>query len=67
MIKISWQFIGGYAYGCTTTKSGLTARVAEVQRSRTGKHLFSLYIEGDERNACTRATIEKVEKILESR
>lgn len=67
MIKIEWQFIGGYKYAVTTTKSGILARVVEVQRTKSGKSLYSVYIEGDERHAGTRASIEKVEQILESR
>ena len=67
MIKLNWQVIGGYVYANTTTKSGLRARVVEVQQTRKGTPLYSIYIIGDERYACTRATIEKVEQILESR
>ena len=67
MIKLNWQVIGGYVYANTATKSGLHARIVEVQRSRKGIPLYSIYIDGDERYACTRATIEKVERILETR
>lgn len=67
MIKLNWKVIGGYVYADTTTKTGLHARVVEVQRSRKGSPLYSVYIIGDERYSCTRASIEKVEQILETR
>ena len=67
MIKLNWQVIGGYVYANTTTKNGLHARIVEAQRTSKGRPLYSVYIDGDERYACTRATIEKVEQILESR
>ena len=68
-MNIIWKTTGGYRIGFATTKSGLKACIAEVQRSTSGRSLYSLCIEGEmcNRNVATRATIEKVEQILESR
>ena len=68
MIKLNWKVIGGYVYTDTTTKSGLHTRVVEAQRNRKGRALYSVYIIGDDkRYTYTRASIEKVEQILQSR
>lgn len=66
-MNIIWESVGGYVHGYTTTKSGLRAHVADVQSSCGCRPLYSLYIEGDKRKACTRATLEKINQILESR
>ena len=68
-MNIIWKSIGGYRTGFATTKSGLKACIVEVQRSTGGRSLYSLCIEGEmsNRNVATRASIEKVVKILESR
>ena len=68
-MNIIWKTVGGYRYGYTTTKSGLKACIVEVQRSTSGRSLYSICIEGEmsNRNVATRASIEKVERILESR
>lgn len=67
--KIEWKYAGGYKSGTATTKSGLRACIGTVMRTsgRSRKELYTLYIEGDERNAATRATLETVMQILEAR
>lgn len=68
-MNIIWKSIGGYKSGFATTKSGLKACIVEVQRSTSGRSLYSLCIEGEmsNRNVATRATLEKINQILESR
>ena len=67
-MDIVWERVGGYKRGATNTKSGKKAFIVPVLRYTRGvRQLYSVYIEGDKRIACTRATIEKVEQILESR
>ena len=65
-MNLKWESIGGYEHAYTTTKSGLKAHISNVQ-SCGCRPLYSLYIEGDKRNVCTRATLEKINQILESR
>lgn len=67
MKNIEWESVGSYRKGRTTTNSGLIALITEVQRTMIGKPLYSLYIEGDTRNACNRASLEKIMTIPESR
>lgn len=67
MREINWTSNGGYKCGYTTTKSGCKAFISQVQRTTGAKPLFSLFIEGDKRNVATRATLEKVNQILENR
>ena len=68
-MNIIWKTTGGYKTGFATTKSGLKACIVEVQRSTSGRSLYSICIEGEmcNRNVATRATLEKINHILESR
>ena len=63
MIQINW--VRGFGYA--KTSSGKKACISPIYQTSVGGDYYSLYIEGDKRNAATRATLEKIQKILQSR
>lgn len=67
MIKIDWVGTAGFQQGYAVTKSGKNAYICQAYQTTGVKCYYSVFIEGDKRNAATRATIEKVQQILESR
>lgn len=66
-MEIKFERCAGCEYAYVKTKKGLDAFIQKAQTTRGCKEYFSIYIKGDKRNVATRATLEKVMEILESR
>ena len=64
-IKIEWKKSGIWTYGTAITRSGKRASIGEAV-TKKGRY-WTVFIEGDERHAATRANLGTVYKILETR
>lgn len=63
--KIKWRQNGMFRSGSAVSASGKRVAVTEAMTQK-GKY-YTVFVEGDKRNAATRATIEEVNRIIATR
>lgn len=64
-IKIEWEVHGMWTSGKAVSKSGKKVLITEAA-TKKGRY-YTVFVEGDERNAATRATLREVHRIIETR